>query len=267
MNKLLTADSHFAFGDNWRSFSGLIDDKRILASDQAIDRLLPTELMDKSVLDIGCGSGLPALSMLRKGARHITCVDIDAASVATARDTLSKHAPSEVWAAEVASVFDLTGQFDVVYSWGVLHHTGDMRRAVRHAASLVVPGGVLAIALYAKTPLCGFWRIFKRVYSRSPRPVQSLAQAAFGGLINFARLVTGRSRRGVSDRGMDEKHDLHDWLGGYPYESATLADVQAMLPDLELVRHNRHFDPRTLGILGSGCDEYVFSRPDPNTAG
>jgi len=59
---------------------------------------------------------------------------------------------------------------------------------------------------------------------------------------------------------MDGMHDIHDWLGGYPYESATLADTLAMLPEFELVRTNALYDPRTMGVLGSGCDEYVLRR-------
>lgn len=263
MNQLLDVESHFAFGENWRSFARLIDPERLTASDAAIARVFEAqELRGRTVLDIGSGSGLPAASLLRMGANHVTCVDIDENSVAATRQTLSSFAPPDAWTAEVASVFSLDGHYDVVYSWGVLHHTGDMRRAVRHAASLVKPGGLLAIALYAKTPLCNFWRVFKRTYSIAPRPVQGAAAVMYGASASVLRSITGRKPPPqVRDRGMSFDHDVHDWLGGYPYESASLADVKSMLPEFELVRMNRRYDPRTFGVLGSGCDEYVFRAP------
>jgi 2-polyprenyl-3-methyl-5-hydroxy-6-metoxy-1,4-benzoquinol methylase len=261
MTDLLAAESHFAFGKNWRSFAGLIDDQRIQGSDAGIARLFPgDELKGKTVLDIGCGSGLPALSILRKGAEHVTCIDIDADSVAAARQTLSAHAPPENWSAEVLSVFDLNEQFDVVYSWGVLHHTGNMALAVQKAGEAVKPGGHLAIALYARTPLCGFWRVEKRVYRKMPRPIQKIAQYGFASAEAVLRFITGRKTTKVKARGMDGMHDIHDWMGGYPYESATLADTLAMLPGFELVRTNALYDPKTMGVLGSGCDEYVLRR-------
>ncbi|HYG26976.1 MAG TPA: class I SAM-dependent methyltransferase [Caulobacteraceae bacterium] len=259
MTDLLSAECHFAFGKNWRSFAGLIDDERIQGSDAGIDRLfLGDELKGKTVLDIGCGSGLPALSLLRRGAEHVTCIDIDADSVAAATQTLTAHAPPENWSAEVRSVFDMTGQFDVVYSWGVLHHTGDMWRAIEKAASLVKPGGRLAIAIYAKTSLCGFWKIEKRIYRKMSQPLQKAAQYLFAGFAELLRLITDRSGSPRA-RGMDGMHDAHDWLGGYPYESATPAEIEQALPGFVMERKllqpgGRH------GLLGSGCDEFVLRR-------
>lgn len=259
MNDLLDVKSHFAFGENWRSFANIIDAERIQASDDGIRRLFqPGELAEKSVIDIGCGSGLPALSILRLGAAHVTCVDIDPNSVAAATKTLSQYAPREAWDAQVKSVFDLSGQFDVVYSWGVLHHTGDMPGAMKRAAGLVKPGGLLVIALYAKTPLCGFWRLFKRLYSGSPTAVQKVAQGLYMMIYSVASAVAGNGSQQVRARGMNNAHDVHDWLGGYPYESASLRDVKRMLPDMEVVRFSARYNPKTFGVLGSGCDEYVL---------
>lgn len=262
MTDLLAAESHFAFGKNWRSFAGLIDDQRISGSDAGIDRLFPgDELKGKTVLDIGCGSGLPAVSLLRKGAKHVTCIDIDADSVAAARQTLSAHAPPANWTAEVKSVFDLTGQYDVVHSWGVLHHTGDMWRAIDKAASLVKPGGILAIAIYGKGKLCEFWKVEKRIYSRSPRVVQRLIVAAYFMAFCLWYLAKGRNPmkiiRDYKVRGMDWTHDAHDWLGGYPYESATPEEIERFVTPrgFVLVRSNT-----TRPNLMSGCDEYILRR-------
>lgn len=266
MTDLTSQDSHFAFGENWREFSKLVNDGRIADSDAGLAKLFPPEeLIGKRVIDIGCGSGLPALSMLRAGAGHITCVDIDPDSVETARILLSRHAPHDAWSVEIKSVFDLEGTYDIVYSWGVLHHTGDMWPAIDKAASLVRPGGLLAIALYAKTPMCGFWRSEKRLYRRLPRPLQAVACAtllgirATGRLLRFRNPMTlfGSSLR----RGMSAWHDQHDWLGGYPYESATPDEVRNLLTPhgFVLLRQNL-FKGSRLGLLGVGCNEYVFQR-------
>jgi 2-polyprenyl-6-hydroxyphenyl methylase/3-demethylubiquinone-9 3-methyltransferase len=264
MKDLLEAQSHFAFGRNWRSFASLIDDNRIQASDDGINRLFPgDELKGKTVIDIGCGSGLPALSILRKGAEHITCIDIDPNSVAAANSTLTEYAPAEFCSTEVRSVFDLHGEYDVVYSWGVLHHTGDMWRAIETASSLVGPNGLFAIAIYGKGKLCGFWAWEKRLYTGAPRWVQEIILVSYLCVFCLWSVAKGRDpfkiMRDSKERGMDWIHDARDWLGGYPYESATPAEVSNFLTSrgFETLRTNT-----SVPNLKSGCDEFVFRRAD-----
>ncbi len=265
MGDLTAADSHFAFGKNWRSFAGLIDDERIANSDRGVQRLFPDGALNgKTVIDIGCGSGLPALSLLRAGAAHVTCIDIDADSVATARDTLERHAPAAAWSAAVTSVFEASGRYDAVYSWGVLHHTGDMWRAIDKAGAMVAPGGILAIAIYAETPLCGVWKVEKAIYARASAPVQKLIRILFGVWRTvISGLATGFRKRPPTDgrRGMERDHDIHDWLGGYPYESATPEEIDAFLTAREFsALRVLPFGGRRHGLFGSACDEYVYRR-------
>ncbi|HEY8572869.1 class I SAM-dependent methyltransferase [Phenylobacterium sp.] len=255
MTDLLSADNHFAFGENWKSFASTIDRDRIAKSDAGVRKLFdPSDLEGKRVIDIGCGSGLPALSLLRAGAAHVTCIDIDPNSVAATKTTLGRFAPADRWSAEVASVFELTGEFDVVHSWGVLHHTGDMWRAIDRAKSLVKPGGLLALALYEKSPFCGMWKVEKAIYSKSPALIQKAVAAAYNGLLWTYYKATGKSPP-TPERGMDVQHDVHDWLGGYPYESCTLEELRRALP-WTLVRH--YHNPVKLGFFGTGCSQYVF---------
>lgn len=267
MDDLTAQDSHFAFGENWRDFATTITDERVAWSDQDLARLLSRDdLTGKRVLDIGSGSGLPALSMIRAGAAHVTCVDIDPNSVTATEQTLGRHVPPERWAARVDSVFDLPdAQFDVVHSWGVLHHTGDMWRAIDKAASLVKPGGLLAIAIYCKTPLCGFWTVEKRIYRNLPRPVQAAICALMLGVRAAGKLARFKSPMslftGTTGRGMTAWHDQHDWMGGYPYESATPAEIYDYLSAKGFTRQRENlFAGSRSGLFGSACDEYTFRR-------
>src|SRR5437868_2113850 len=127
---LLDQKSHFAFGKNWASYAKLITDVQLDEAISCLRRLAGGDLHGKRFLDIGCGSGLHSLAALRLGASEVVALDIDGDSVATTRRLLQSNASGRPWSAMEASVFQLQpnsiGPFDVVYSWGVLHHTGDM---------------------------------------------------------------------------------------------------------------------------------------------
>src|SRR5262245_49739774 len=131
---LLRQESHFEFGKNWESYSNLISDEQVAEAVAGLRRLAGGDLSGKRFLDIGCGSGLHALAALRLGASEVVAIDIDGNSVATTRKVLQRYADGKSWQAFEKSVFEADvgqlGTFDVVYSWGVLHHTGDMYRAL-----------------------------------------------------------------------------------------------------------------------------------------
>lgn len=271
-SQLLDVSTHFEFGRNWQSFSAKIDERAIANAEDGVLKLLPREaIAGHTFLDIGCGSGLHSLAALRLRAARVLALDIDANSVDTTRAVLSKHAPHPNWDAKTVSVFDASpvtlGHFDVVYSWGVLHHTGDMRRAIAQASALVAPGGLFAFALYQKTKLDWFWKVEKRLYANAPRFVQSAIRFCYTQAFRLAYTLTGRSFRSYvasyqSYRGMDFAHDIHDWLGGFPYEAAAAAEVEQQLSQLgfEHVRSFVRYETPRTGWLGSGCDEYVYRK-------
>jgi 2-polyprenyl-6-hydroxyphenyl methylase/3-demethylubiquinone-9 3-methyltransferase len=267
----LDARSHFPFGKNWASYATLVTPAHVESAIVGLQKLLGTNLHGKRFLDIGCGSGVHAVAALHLGAAEVVAIDIDTDSVATTRQILESHAPGGPWHVFERSVFDSAntslGTFDIVYSWGVLHHTGAMYRALRCATELLSPGGQFVFALYRRTWLCWLWSLEKRWYMRASPRVQSLARASYIGVHRAVYTVARRRsfHRYVADylqrRGMSFEHDVHDWLGGWPYESITPAQTERFMTGLGLHRV-RAFTRRhvSLGLFGSGCDEYVYAR-------
>jgi 2-polyprenyl-6-hydroxyphenyl methylase/3-demethylubiquinone-9 3-methyltransferase len=269
MPDLRDQSTHFAFGKNWASYAKTIDAERLDLAEQGLARLVgPSALHGRSFLDIGSGSGLHAVAAARLGAASIHAVDIDPDSVETTRAVLKEHAPAANYEIRQQSVFNLSPEttYDVVYSWGVLHHTGDMWAAIGRAAALVKPGGTLAIAIYSKTMFCGLWTVEKRLYSQSPAIVQAALRAMYKTAFVAVGLVRGRNpfswirNYASGNRGMNWDHDVHDWLGGYPYESATPSEVAQYLKGLGFTLERQFGQAPACGVLGTGCCEYAFRR-------
>lgn len=278
MADLTAVESHFQFGRNWRSYAENLSDLEIDDATEAMGKLLGTDtLADRSFLDIGCGSGIHALAALRLGATRVMALDIDPDSVDTTRRLLARHAPGHVVEIRVASIFGSEGieraSYDVVYSWGVLHHTGRMHEALRRSAVLVRPGGTFAFALYRKTWCCPLWTLEKRWYRDAGERARRLARSTYVNIVRLGMLLTGHSYRRYLEqyprrnRGMDFMHDVHDWLGGFPYESISAAEVDEFMRALgfEQIRRSVRTDLLSRsGVLGSGCDEYVYRKLPPS---
>ena len=262
--------THFAFGQNWASYSTIIDDARVAQAERGLVRLLGKEVLaGKSFLDVGCGSGLHAVAAARLGAARIVALDLDPVAVETARAVLRQLAPQIPSDVRQLSVFALApetcGCFDVVYSWGVLHHTGAMHEALQRAAQTVTPGGHFAFALYHRTRMCGFWRREKRWYAAASPRAQRAARAIYTMLLRLRFGLTGGDFRTYvanyqSQRGMEFGHDVHDWMGGYPYESISAPEGETFMRGLGFAHVRSFTSPLTIGLFGSGCDEYVYRR-------
>ncbi|GAA1273632.1 class I SAM-dependent methyltransferase [Sphaerisporangium rubeum] len=265
-----SADERFAFGENWLRYLDVVDERRIADATASLTAALEAgDLAGRTFLDVGCGSGLFSLAAHRLGAK-VHSFDYDPASVAACEELRRRFAPHGDWTIERGSILDddhmrRLGRFDVVYSWGVLHHTGEMWRAVDAAARLVAPGGALYIAIYNDQGLPSrlWWKV-KHRYVRSG-PLARGALLLSGGTYFGARRLVGRlagegdggsPRARVRRRGMSARHDLVDWIGGFPFEVATPEQVFGHL-------RGRGFQLTFLRTCKGrlGCNEYVFAAP------
>jgi len=264
-------EKRFEFGENWGKYLRVLDETRILEAEISLKGMLEiNDFNNRRFLDIGSGSGIFSLAAKRLGA-IVHSFDYDPLSVACAEELKRRYFQDDPqWTIEQGDVLNANylislRQFDVVYSWGVLHHTGSMWEALGNVIPLVNEGGKLFISIYNDQGfLSKYWKFIKRFYNRSSKPIKALLILSIGLFFEtragVARITRGRNPLPFRDwaekkrsRGMSVWHDLVDWVGGYPFEVAKPEEIF----DFYL---NKGFQLVKLKTCagGLGCNEYVF---------
>ncbi|MDZ4720342.1 MAG: class I SAM-dependent methyltransferase [Roseiflexaceae bacterium] len=263
----------FTFGQNWQSFiEHAFTPQRLAHAARSLQQITGYEhLVGQTFLDIGCGSGLFSLAALMLGAQRVVSFDYDNDSVAASIQLRVRAGISaERWSITQGSVLDpvfmdTLAPAQIVYSWGVLHHTGAMWNAIDRAAEKVLPSGRLVLAIYNRVDRpannSSNWQIIKRLYNQSSAPIRFVIEGAYATLLLSQTMLSGQNPLAyvsqystVSMRGMEFWHDVRDWVGGYPYEYASVEEVAIYL-------HQREFTPiQVRRSPGLGCNELTFQR-------
>jgi 2-polyprenyl-3-methyl-5-hydroxy-6-metoxy-1,4-benzoquinol methylase len=273
--KEVASGDRFEFGKNWARFLADLNEERVSFAVGSLREMLGVaSLAGKSFVDIGSGSGLFSLAARRLGAR-VHSFDYDPHSVACTAALRQRFFPGDDnWSVAEGSALDTAylsslGRFDIVYSWGVLHHTGKMWEALGNVAPLVAAHGKLFIAIYNdQGSRSRRWLAAKRIYNRLPTPLKApwaviaiaptelkaagtaLVGGKFGSYLREWRVVD-------RTRGMNRWRDVIDWVGGYPFEYASPDEIF----DFYRARGFQLSRLRSKGA-GFGCVQYVFDKTD-----
>ncbi len=233
-------DWKFSFGSNWLDFLRKNHDQMRLdtsikeATKDILHWLSHKQIEGKHIIDIGCGSGLNALCFSRLNPKEIVAFDVDEKCIEATEWLMSKHDHPNNITLKQGSILDnkfvrSLGKFDIVYSWGVLHHTGQMWQAIEAANSMVKKRGLLWMALYAKSNQYPKDLARKQAFVDADETVkQHMIQEEIDSRKRHCERkgIDPEQWNRIRARGMDVYHDIIDWLAGLPYEVASVDEIR-----------------------------------------
>lgn len=263
-------EMRFEFGQNWKDFvdRSFSEERLAVAQKKILDFTGLKDLEGFDFLDIGCGSGIHSFGAFRSKARKLHSFDYDRNSVAATQIMREKAGLPENWKVEWGDVLDQAyvdklGKWNFVYSWGVLHHTGEMWRAVRNAQRPVAENGYFYIALYSADvdlrPSKEFWLEVKKKYNEASPAKKRMMVGWYVWRFGMSRnpllfpLVLYRIAKHRHQRGMNYFSDVRDWLGGWPMEYAPDQEV------VDILEGEYGFKLANVAT-GEACTEFLFIR-------
>lgn len=263
----MTDQTRYEFGKNWTRFvKENANRERIeVAKKHLLTFIKRDDLKGLDFLDIGCGSGIHSLGAYEAGAGKLHSFDYDADSVYATNLIRGETGRLDNWTVERGDVLSddyvaSLGKWNFVYSWGVLHHTGDVWRALDNAAKTVADGGLFYIALYSEDVQTDpeYWLKIKQEYNKASQIKRWYMEWSYVWVHLMCRNIRNAPdvlrliARHQFTRGMNFFADIRDWLGGWPMQFTRDADVVKFLEDRGFVLTNIK--------TGEACTEFLFSK-------
>jgi len=261
----------FDFGENWKNYSEkILQTQNIKDSFNDFCNLIGNEnITNKTFLDIGFGQGLGLLNASKLGAKAVGCdinpkcrevLNYNRLKFPEIKDVIIPVVIGSILNdKDILEIENQNQKYDIVHSWGVLHHTGDMWKAIENSCKLVSDNGLLIIAIYNKHWSSPLWKSIKQFYNIAPKFVKWLMVNVFYIIIFVAKFLVTFKNPLKKERGMSFYYDIIDWLGGYPYEYASLSEIIDYIEAMNFLIY-KTIKAKT----PTGCNEFVFKKEDLN---
>ena len=272
----------FSFGRNWRNYvKNVVNEYVVNEAKESLLKYLPEEeFKDKTFIDVGSGSGLFSLAALLLGVKKVISFDKDKFCIETTnllKEKFERLVPKNSdWEVLIGDIMDenflekFKYKGDIVYSWGVLHHTGNMWKAIENVTKLVSNNGYLTISIYNHTNTSFVWKKIKEFYNQQVF-LRPLLEIIYGIFVCIGYILKRKTLNLYRERGMHVFYDAIDWLGGYPYEFACFDEVKNYVEKFgfKLISSPRRLPcdkTQTKNVLkilraaNTGCNEFVFKK-------
>lgn len=185
-------------------------------------------------LDAGCGSGVCSLALAER-AEKVIGFDLSPDSLSVGiglADGLGKHNITFQQGTLLELPFD-DATFDLVWSWGVIHHTVDPVGALDELVRVLKPGGLLVLAVYLKTNLTWFHELVRRICLNIPSGLMPLYKTIFiEGVTAFVRVA---ELFGARTRTRDDVHRIQslieDWYFVPEKHFFTIAEMHKLFAE------------------------------------